>query len=171
MGYRTIEVGTDGSITALAAQQAAARMAKRFRSELVLVTAYDPPRISRTMAEGVLARAQQAVRRDRVEADGEAGRAEPAELILAVAARRQADLIVVGNKNIGQATRLRLGSIPDRIAHGANCDVLVVNTTRFGRSGPGPRSDKPYMRILAGTDGSATASEASRKAFELALLL
>ena len=166
MGYRTIVVGTDGSITAVAAQRTAARLARRLRAELVIVSAYDPPRISRPMGEGLIQRAREAARREKVEATTELGRGEPADLILEVANRRQADLVVVGNKGMGQATRIRLGSVPDRVAHAAECDILIVDTTRDPKPDGGT-----YRRIVAATDGSATASEAARKAFELAMLV
>ena len=66
---------------------------------------------------------------------------------------------------MGQATRFRLGSVPDWVAHDAPCDLLIVDTT--GRAGPREPAP-PYMRILAGTDGSGTATEAVRKAYTLA---
>ena len=42
MGYRTIVVGTDGSVTANAAQRAAVTMAKRTKARVVLVCGWDP---------------------------------------------------------------------------------------------------------------------------------
>ncbi|CAN5209089.1 hypothetical protein BH20ACT24_BH20ACT24_03120 [soil metagenome] len=168
MGYRTIVVGTDGSVTASIAQQTAARLARRCRADLVLVCGFGPPKITRPMAEGFAARAADAVRREGVEPRVELGTGEPAELILEVAERHNADLIVVGNKGMGQATRFRLGSVPDRVAHFAPCDLLIVHTSD-ARPLEGPGT--PYRNILAATDGSPTASEAARKALELALLV
>ena len=63
------------------------------------------------------------------------------------------------HKGMGQATRIRLGSVPDRVAHTAECDVLIVDTTRDPKPDGGT-----YKKIVAATDGSATASEAARKA-------
>jgi 3-phenylpropionate/trans-cinnamate dioxygenase ferredoxin reductase subunit len=169
MGYRTIVVGTDGSATANVARDAAVRMAKRWRAELVLVCAYDPPRMSAALARTVADRAIDAARQAGVEATAELGRAEPTDLILQVAEGRDADLLVVGNKGMGQPSRFRLGSVAERVAHFAPCDLLIVDTSRFAdpdRPAPGQ-----YRRILAATDGSPTATEASRKAFELALML
>lgn len=50
----------------------------------------------------------------------------PAEVILSVAKRDSADLIVVGTgrKNVG--VRLVLGSVSETVLHHAPCDVLVV---------------------------------------------
>jgi nucleotide-binding universal stress UspA family protein/nitrite reductase/ring-hydroxylating ferredoxin subunit len=168
VGYRTIVLGTDGSVTATGALRAAVRFATRCKAMLVLVCAFDPPRISRTMAETVLEHAARSARREGVEVEVEARAAEPAELILGIAERRGAGLVVVGNKGIGEATRFRLGSVPDRVAHQAGCDVLVVDTS----DAPGPtRADRGYRTLLIGTDGSATASEAARKGLELAMIL
>jgi 3-phenylpropionate/trans-cinnamate dioxygenase ferredoxin reductase subunit len=167
MGYHTIVVGTDGSPTATMARDAAVRLAKRLRARIVLVTAYSPPKMSRQMAERLLRHAHEAVTRNGVEALGEMEQREPAELILDAALRHGAELIVVGNKGIGEATRFRLGSVPDRVAHSASCDVLIVDTTKFGEREA--RTGGLYKRILAGTDGSPTATEAARKAMELAM--
>src|SRR6266536_2975004 len=168
MGYRKLVVGTDGSVTATAARDAAIRLAKRFRAELHIVCAYEPPRMNRQMAEDVIRRSLDAASRQKVESSGEIGQADPAERILDAAERENADLIVVGNKGMGQATRFKLGSVPDRVAHFAPCDLLIVDTTRSDRT---KRADLGYKKLMAGTDGSPTASEAARKTFELAMLL
>jgi 3-phenylpropionate/trans-cinnamate dioxygenase ferredoxin reductase component len=168
MGYRKLVVGTDGSVTATAARDAAIRLAKRTRAALHIVCAYEPPRMNRQVAQDVIRRSLDAASRQKVESTGEIGQADPAEMILDAAERETADLIVVGNKGMGQATRFRLGSVPDRIAHYSPCDLLIVDTTRSDRS---KRADLGYKKILAGTDGSPTASEAARKTFELAMLL
>ena len=117
MGYRKIVIGTDGSDSAVIAQAAAARLAKRLRAELVIVTAFDPPAITEERAADVLASAKEAAKADRVEAATWIQRGEPADIILQVAQREGADLIVVGNKGMGKAKRFRLGSVPDRAAH------------------------------------------------------
>src|SRR5947199_10333851 len=93
---------------------------------------------------------------------------DPTEFILEVAERRNVDLIVVGNKGMGEARRFRLGSVPDRIAYFAPCDLLIVDTTKYPER---TRQRSMYRRILAGTDGSPTATQAARKAFELALMV
>jgi nucleotide-binding universal stress UspA family protein/nitrite reductase/ring-hydroxylating ferredoxin subunit len=167
VGYKTIVMGTDGSPTATAAQRAAHVLAKRFRSRLVLVSAYTPPKMNRQLAERALRYAQDAARRAGVETAVVLEEAEPGDLILAVAERERADLVVVGNKGMGQASRFRLGSVPDRVAHGSPCDLLIVDTTRSPRA----RADRRYRTIMAGTDGSPTAGEAARKAMELGMIL
>jgi nucleotide-binding universal stress UspA family protein/nitrite reductase/ring-hydroxylating ferredoxin subunit len=166
MGYRTIVSGTDGSVTANAAHRAALRLAKRLRAQVVVVCAYQPPRISRPMGEDLMRHALQAAAREGVTAIPELRAGDATEAILDVARQHDADVIVVGNKGMGQATR-RLGGVPDRVAHGAHCDVLIVDTTNPLRRA----RDGGYRRLLVGTDGSPTASEAARKSFELAMLL
>jgi nucleotide-binding universal stress UspA family protein/nitrite reductase/ring-hydroxylating ferredoxin subunit len=169
MGYRTMIVGTDGSATANVARDAAIRLAKRLRAHLILVCAYSPPRMSAALARTVGEKAEETARRAGVEASLELGQAEPADLILQVAEGREADLLVLGNKGMGQPSRFRLGSVPERVAHFAPCDLLIVDTTRFAQSGRAAPAQ--YRRVLAATDGSPTAGEAARKAFELALML
>jgi 3-phenylpropionate/trans-cinnamate dioxygenase ferredoxin reductase subunit len=169
MGYRTIVVGTDGSPTANVARDAAIRLARRWRAELVLACAYEEPGMSASVARTVGDQAAEAAGRAGVEATVHVGRGEPADLILEVAEARGADLLVVGNKGMGQPSRFRLGSVPERVAHFAPCDLLIVDTSRFAESGR--RAPAQYDRIVAATDGSATAAEAARKAFEIALML
>jgi len=45
-----------------------------------------------------------------------------------VATDVSAGLIVVGNQGMTGARRYLLGSVPNRIAHHAECDVLIVST-------------------------------------------
>lgn len=165
MSYRTIVVGTDGSPTATVAVEVAQKLAKRLRGKLVLVGALDAYGISRQPLQTALYEAAEAARTKKVDATAELIEGTPGESILAAAIKHDADLIVVGNRGMGQATRFRLGSVPDWIAHDAPCDLLIVDTT--GRAGPREPAP-PYLRILAGTDGSGTATEAVRKAYTLA---
>ena len=165
MSYRTIVVGTDGSPTASVAVEVAQKLAKRLHGRLVLVGALDAYGISRQPLQTALYEAAEAARAKKVDATAELIEGTPGESILAAAIKHDADLIVVGNRGMGQATRFRLGSVPDWIAHDAPCDLLIVDTT--GRAGPRDPAP-PYTRILAGTDGSGTATEAVRKAYTLA---
>ena len=169
MAYRRILVATDGSETAQRALDKACRIAGRCATELVIATAFDPPKTDRSVAEDVVAYARDAARRTGIEAETEIQRGDPADAILEIAQRRRADAIIVGNVGMGQARRFRLSSVPDRVAHFAPCDLLIVNT----QSPPENDPDGPvvYPRMLVGTDGSPTATEAVRKAFELALTL
>ncbi|HEX5937479.1 MAG TPA: FAD-dependent oxidoreductase [Actinomycetota bacterium] len=165
MSYRTIVVGTDGSPTATVAVEVAQKLAKRHKGRLILVGALDAYGISRQPLQTALYEAAEAARAKKVDATAELIEGTPGESILAAAVKHDADLIVVGNRGMGQATRFRLGSVPDWVAHDSPCDLLIVDTT--GRAGPRDPAP-PYSRILAGTDGSGTATEAVRKAYTLA---
>jgi 3-phenylpropionate/trans-cinnamate dioxygenase ferredoxin reductase subunit len=165
MPYRTIVVGTDGSPTASVAVEVAQALTKRLRGKLVLVGALDAYGVTRQPLQAALYAAAEAARAKKVDATAELIEGTPGESILAAALSHDADLIVVGNRGMGQATRFRLGSVPDWVAHDAPCDLLIVDTT--GRAGPREPAP-PYVRILAGTDGSGTATEAVRKAYTLA---
>jgi nucleotide-binding universal stress UspA family protein/nitrite reductase/ring-hydroxylating ferredoxin subunit len=154
-------VGTDGSTTATRATAAATRLANQLRARLRIVTAFGA-NLDQEAAAAVLRDAANAVRSEGVETESHLQQGSPDEVITSLAEREDADLIVVGNVGMGKASRFRLGGIAEKVAHGAPCDVLIVHT----------RKDRPkagvYRNLLAGTDGSATASEAARKAFELA---
>jgi nucleotide-binding universal stress UspA family protein/nitrite reductase/ring-hydroxylating ferredoxin subunit len=83
-----------------------------------------------------------------------------------LAALHGVDLIVVGNVGMGRARRFKLGGIAEQVAHEAPCDVLIIHTRDLDAS-----PDGGYRHLLVGTDGSATASEAARKGFEVAEIL
>ncbi|HXF72532.1 MAG TPA: universal stress protein [Actinomycetota bacterium] len=168
MAYRTMVAGTDGSPTATAAVTAAVRLARRCRARLVAISATRSEGFSEAAAREALAAAAEVAAGRRVEAVAELDRSSPAEALLDAARRHDADLIVVGNKGMGAATRFRLGTVPDRVAHEAPCDLLIVDTT--GRTGGPAEPGPPYRRIVVGTDGSPTATEAAQRAFDLAAL-
>ncbi|MGH2705074.1 MAG: universal stress protein [Actinomycetota bacterium] len=167
MGYRTILVGTDGSQTALRAQHRAARLAKRLGARLVIATA--APRGARpSSSEQALIAAAEAASADGVAAETALRDGDPGEALAQAASEVAADLIVVGNVGMGRVHRFKLGSVAEQTAHAAPCDVLIVHTRDETPDQPGPRI---YRRILAGTDGSPTATEAVRKAFDLGLMV
>jgi nucleotide-binding universal stress UspA family protein len=62
-----------------------------------------------------------------VEVHGVAG--DPADVICKVADDIDADLVVVGNKGMTGAKRFLLGSVPNKVAHHAACNVMIVRTT------------------------------------------
>jgi nucleotide-binding universal stress UspA family protein len=143
--YRTVVVGTDGSPTADMAVEAAAELARSWGSELHIVTAFRSPRSGMGSAtgvelvdsgaghalaeEGALVVGRAAIERfgDGVAAEAHAAQGNADDVILATAAEVGADLIVVGSKGM-QGARRYLGSVPNSVAHGADCAVLVVKT-------------------------------------------
>jgi nucleotide-binding universal stress UspA family protein len=52
--------------------------------------------------------------------------ADAAEAIVAEAERAGADLIAIGTRGHGTLSRLALGSVSNRVAQDAQCDVLIV---------------------------------------------
>lgn len=141
----TIVVGTDGSETAKEAVNEAIRLAKAFDGELHLVSAYKPLHGAHVAgAPAGAAKVWQPLPDSRVEAILEEGAAagrlrdvtvetharqeEPADALLTVASEVGANLIVVGNRGMQGARRV-LGSVPNKIAHHADCNVLIVYTT------------------------------------------
>jgi nucleotide-binding universal stress UspA family protein len=167
MGYRTIVVGTDGSETAMRALDKATRLAKHVDGRLVIVCATAPIGLHDYAAEKILAEASARVSAAGVQNQPVFREGPPDRIIVAMAAEHAADLIVVGSVGMGKARRLRIGPIPERIATGAPCDVLIVFTTEAAEPG---LEDGLYNRILVGTDGSPTAAEAARKAFDLGMM-
>ena len=124
--FSKILVGTDGSETAARAVARAADLAASLDAELLVVSAHGP---------GGQARAQQIVDEARkqlgssVKVKGVAKEGHPADVLSDVGEEEKADLIVVGNKGMTGAGRFLLGSVPNRVSHGAPTNVLIVRTT------------------------------------------
>jgi nucleotide-binding universal stress UspA family protein len=143
--YKKLVVGTDGSPTAEKAVEAAAELARSLGAELHIVTAFRTPRSGMGAVAGVdlvdsgagQALAEEGARAvglqsiekfgDGVTAEAHGMQGNADDVILATAAEVGADLIVVGSKGMRGARRY-LGSVPNSVAHGANCAVLVVKT-------------------------------------------
>ncbi len=142
--YRTLVVGTDGSPTADKAVQAAADLARSFGAALHIVSAFRAPRpgmgaaaggplvdtgVGQALAEeGARAVGQAAIEKfgEGLVAEAHGAQGNPDEVILSTAVEVGADLIVVGSKGM---QRRYLGSVPNSVAHGAHCSVLVVKTS------------------------------------------
>jgi nucleotide-binding universal stress UspA family protein len=139
----TVAVGTDGSETAAKALDAAFALAERYGAKLVILSAFNgraaapAPRLSARQHPGWASNAAEAV--ERILADAEESAAargidastamsegEPGEVLVELAERHGADVIVVGNKGM---ERRVLGSVPNTVTHKAMCSVLVVKTT------------------------------------------
>jgi nucleotide-binding universal stress UspA family protein len=140
-----IVVGTDGSETAKEAVNEAIRLARAFDAELHVVSAYKPLRgahvsgapagaakvwqpLPDSRVEAVLQEAAAAVRLRDVSVKTHTSEEEPADALLSVASQVDAKLIVVGNRGMQGARRV-LGSVPNKVAHHASCNVLIVATT------------------------------------------
>ncbi len=136
--FQTIVVGADSSPTARHALQAAADLAQMANGTLHIVTSLDPEQGPMRSEHGgyvdpdspadVLLEILSAVAKERgLEPVLHPSSATPADALVGVAEEVAADLIVVGNKGMKGVRRV-LGSVPNSVAHGAPCSVLIVDT-------------------------------------------
>lgn len=145
--FETIVVGTDGSETAAEAVRKAAQLARTCgqSARLHVVTAYKPieamyvgPDVvpsgvagmidPRAEAQAVVDEAVTKLRAEGMEVETYLWPGDAASAILEVATTTKADLIVVGSRGMTGMARFLLGSVPNKIAHHAPCDVLIVRT-------------------------------------------
>lgn len=142
--YQRIVVGTDGSDSAANAVRHALRLAKWTGGTVHLVTAWQPipalamsgqmgPGIPMPADDGVWVRRLHEQTKDQGEIVGvtvecHSVNAGAAHAILDLANEVDADLIVVGNAGM-HGLRGHLASVPNTVAHKAECAVLVVPTT------------------------------------------
>jgi nucleotide-binding universal stress UspA family protein len=142
---KAVAVGTDGSDTAATAVDFAIDLAKRYEARLIVISAYRP--VSETKVfrdqeeapqevqwsinpdqevEAILSNVESHAHAAGLEVTTVASQGDPADVLLKHASEQGADLIVVGNR--GMQRRL-LGSIPNSVAHKADCSVVIVKTT------------------------------------------
>lgn len=147
---RTIVVGYDGTRPAELALARAAGLAQAFGSTVIVADVAPPEPLQGTPgAFGVMPyyapMAERGVQRDEKLWQQHRGRIEsflagtgvahefagvvgqPAEEIVEVAERHDADLIVVGTREPGFLERLLAGSVSQGVARRAHCDVLIVH--------------------------------------------
>lgn len=151
--YKRIVAGTDFSKTAKIATDRAALLAERLGAELFVVHAGTGP-------ADALHNLAQEYGAEPVLAPG-----NPAEVLISETERLDADLVVVGSVGMSGARRFLLGSVPNKVSHHANKDLLIVKTD------PPPKEVTDYRSILVGTDGSPTAMRAVDLASDVARTL
>jgi nucleotide-binding universal stress UspA family protein len=141
----TVAVGTDGSDTAAKAVEFALDLASRYEAKIVFLSAYKPvadsqlKRESRDApedvqwqinpAEGVepaLREAGELAEERGLKWDSEARDGDPTKVLVELAEKHSADILVMGNKGM---SRKVLGSVPNSVSHRAGCHVLIVKTT------------------------------------------
>lgn len=128
--FKRIVVGVAKTESARRAADVAVDLSKRYGAELHMVTAISRGARARDSderrgAEGFLG-SYATVAPSGMQTHAVPG--DPADVVLMVAEEVRADLIIIGNRGMGGARRV-LGSVPNSIAHGAQCSVLVVDTT------------------------------------------
>jgi nucleotide-binding universal stress UspA family protein len=143
--FERIVVGTDGSETATEALKGASRLAAQCAAELHIVSGYQPKGALKVSGagsgvepwmvssdfevEGILRDAADIARRAQVTVVTHNETGNPAKALVTVADDVDADLIVVGNRGMKGLKRMVVGSIPNDVAHRANCSVLILDTT------------------------------------------
>jgi nucleotide-binding universal stress UspA family protein len=131
---KTVAVGTDGSDTAARAVSEAFELAERFGAHLVVLSAFDGrPGASSggwrsnaaEQAERVLAGVEESAAERGIECRSAMEEGDPGDVLVSLAERHGADILVVGNKGM---ERRVLGSVPNTVTHKASCSVFVVKT-------------------------------------------
>ena len=145
--FETIVTGTDGTPTATRAMEKALELARRFGSEVHLVTvARKAPALAAIdyehggaavaaeyeeqqadWAAGSIAELQERLLAEGLTVTGHAVQGDVAESIIQVAEQVGADLIVVGSRGMRGVGRLT-GSVPNTLSHRSPCDILIVRT-------------------------------------------
>lgn len=147
--FKSIVVGTDGSVPAQRAVRTAVELARMCSAALHVVTAYRLPHEMllvgpmgvglvpverddevRSEVERMLATLAEEIRDQGVAVTTHALRQHPVAAILDVQDQQKADLIVVGNRGLQQSR-----SFVGQVLHHAPCTVLVVDTGTSQRDG------------------------------------
>jgi nucleotide-binding universal stress UspA family protein len=141
----TVAVGTDGSGTAAKAVREALELAERFGARIVFISAYHPVDEGRLRSEkrdapeevqwainpeedvdATLREAEELAEQRGLEWASEAAQGDPAEVLIALADKHDADVLVIGNRGMHRRV---LGSVPNSVTHKAHCSVFLVKTT------------------------------------------
>jgi nucleotide-binding universal stress UspA family protein len=140
----TVAVGTDGSGTATKAVESALDLAERYGARIVFISAYQPVdehRLRREKREApqdiqwainpeedvdaTLRAAEELAEERGLQWMSEAAMGDPADVLLRLAEKHGADVLVIGNKGMHRRV---LGSVPNSVTHGATCSVFLVKT-------------------------------------------
>ena len=119
-GYGRILVATNGSATAVRAEDAALELARTLDAELELATAGSSEREAERIAQEAKGR--------RPQLRTHAVQGEPSEALSKLAESGRYDLLVLGNKGM-TGLRRSLRSVPARVLRRAPTNVLIVHTT------------------------------------------
>jgi nucleotide-binding universal stress UspA family protein/pimeloyl-ACP methyl ester carboxylesterase len=132
---RTVLHPTDLSEEATLAFRLACALARDYGARLILLTAYPPPltgaeAVDRTRPDGIADDLLAQLRRldvgPAVQVEYEVEEGRPADMILAVAEERHADLIVMGTHGRSGVRRAVMGSVAEAVNRKATCPVMTV---------------------------------------------
>jgi len=142
--FSKILVGLDGSDFSVKALDFAIDLAKKYRSQLVLVHvvmrqiyAINPPEagilagtaiVRELEAEGkaILVKGEETVKVQGIPVESRLRQGVPAEELLRAATDEKVDLIVLGSRGLSQVKAFLLGSVSDKVSHHAKCPTLIV---------------------------------------------
>jgi nucleotide-binding universal stress UspA family protein len=142
--FKSIVVGTDGSDRATLAVERALALARATGATVHVVHAVPPAIFGTEFVDATGARitrddlreeGSETLARVVAEADHEGVIMQahnvdgpPADGLIRIAERVDADLVVVGNLGMSGVRRFVLGSVPNKLSHHCPCSVLIVNT-------------------------------------------
>ena len=120
-----ILVGVDGSDHSTWALMEAISIAKKFSGHLKVITVYKRGSIDE--ATKTQMKAKQLLVEEEIDSSLESilG-SNPSRALVDTAQNEKIDLIVVGNRGLGNAAAFLLGSVSKQVVTKASCDVLVV---------------------------------------------
>ena len=135
--YRNIVLAYDGSKYSNKALQEAISLAKSSGGSLLILSVVDitdefeseAPGLTDKMTEKLLKSAQKALEKAvaaRVKAKVEVHVGDAYEMLVDIAKKKKADVIVMGSHGRTGLTRLLMGSVTSRVIGHAPCQVLVV---------------------------------------------
>jgi nucleotide-binding universal stress UspA family protein len=143
MSYQVIVVGTDGSARAGVAVDGALELARLTGATVHAVHAMHTPGViddahsaqimmdeMRNPSDAVQAHLLEEARRRGVTIEFHSSVGEPANALIELAEKVNADLVVVGNRGMSSMKRFVLGSVPNKVSHHCPCSVLIINTER-----------------------------------------
>src|SRR4051794_9551518 len=139
---KTVAVGTDGSDTAAKAVEFAIDLAARYEARIVFLSAYKAASDEREKRDApddvqwqfsasedvdpALRDAEDSAKERGIESSSEAKEGEPSKVLVELAGKHDADVLVIGNKGMDRKV---LGSVPNTVSHKAPCSVVIVKTT------------------------------------------
>jgi nucleotide-binding universal stress UspA family protein len=115
--------------------------------------------LDRAAAEGLVTRTREDLHSRNLTVATEVVVGRSADVILKHAAEQPTDLIIVGAKGLGAPAEYRLGSTAHKLAHDANCSVLITR----------PPERRQILNVVLAADGSADANRAASLLCSLAL--